>query len=143
RVEEVLLEKVLPTPKMDIKPDTSIKGKVDVKDVTFTYPNSLQPILQGISFSVAPNETIAIIGATGSGKTTFFQLLPRLYEPDDGKILLDGQSLSSYPVEQLRKQIGYVSQVPLLFSGTIKDNITFGQKHATEKAMIQPAKDAQ
>src|SRR5699024_7998150 len=88
-------------------------------------------------------ETIAIIGATGAGKTTFFQLLPRLYEPNDGKILLDGQPLSSYSVEQLREQIGYVSQVPLLFSGTIKDNITFGQKHAPQKAMIQAAKDAQ
>src|SRR5699024_10360351 len=107
------------------------------QDVTFTYPNSHQPMLRGISFSAAPNETIAIIGATGAGKTTFFQLLPRLYEPDDGKILLDGQPLSSYSVEQLREQIGYVSQVPLLFSGTIKDNITFGHKHATEKAMIK------
>lgn len=143
RVEDVLLEKVIPEPKIEEKPNVLIKGRVDVQDVTFTYPNSHQPMLRGISFSVAPNETIAIIGATGSGKTTFFQLLPRLYEPDDGKILLDGQPLSSYSVEQLREQIGYVSQVPLLFSGTIKDNITFGQKHATEKAMIQAAKDAQ
>src|SRR5699024_6744904 len=143
RVEDVLLEKTTPTPKTEKKHTASIEGRIEFKDVTFSYPDSHQPMLQRLTLSVAPNETIAIIGATGSGKTTFFQLLPRLYEPDDGIILLDGQPLSSYPVEQLREQIGYVSQVPLLFSGTIRDNITFGQKHTTEEAIIRAAKDAQ
>lgn len=143
RVENILLEKVNSEPTKKSKPNASIIGKIDVKDVTFTYPDSNKPMLQSINFSVAPKETIAIIGATGSGKTTFFQLLPRLYEPDDGVISLDDQLLSSYPIEQLRAEIGYVSQVPLLFSGTIKDNITFGQKHTSEEAIIQAAKDAQ
>ncbi|WP_100011539.1 ABC transporter ATP-binding protein [Lentibacillus sediminis] len=128
----------------DAKPEqTATYGKVEYQQVTFTYPTADKPTLSNISFTANPGEKLAIIGATGSGKTSLFQLLPRLYDTDSGEIRIDDQSIASYTLENLRNGIGYVPQSPLLFTGTITDNIAWGKKHATSDEIIQAAKDAQ
>lgn len=118
-------------------------GNVTFEKVTFTYPGASEKVLDTISFSVPAGKKLAIIGATGSGKTTTFQLLPRLYQPDQGIITIDNKPLSSYPVETLRKSIGYVPQSPLLFSGSIRDNIAWGKNGASLDEVKQAAADAQ
>lgn len=143
RVEDILLEQINQESTKTNTPINPLKGNIEFKNVSFSYPESNKTTLQNMNLSVKSHEKIAILGSTGSGKTTLFQLLPRLYEPNEGVILLDDKPLPSYPIEQLRHEIGYVSQVPLLFTGTIKDNITFGQIHTTDEAVIQAAKDAQ
>lgn len=143
RIEHILQEKVAHEHITNEKTHQSITGNIAFHDVTFHYPNSPTATLENISFSVKQKETLAIIGATGSGKTTLFQLLPRLYQPTRGKITIDNNNIQTYPIEQIRASIGYVSQTPLLFSGTIRDNITFGYQDATDEQVIQAAKDAQ
>ncbi|MFC3040555.1 ABC transporter ATP-binding protein [Virgibacillus xinjiangensis] len=119
------------------------QGKVEIRDVSFQYPGAEEPVLKNISFTAEPGEKIAIIGATGSGKTSMFQLLPRLYDTTGGDVLIDDKSVTSYKLEQLREGIGYVPQTPLLFTGTITDNIAWGKKHAVMEEVIQAAADAQ
>lgn len=119
------------------------QGKIEFKDVSFTYPNIDTKVLDHISFNVKPKETLAIMGATGSGKTTLFQLMPRLYDIENGSITIDDQPISHYNLKELRENIGYVPQNPLLFSGTIVENIAWGKNSATDDEIKQAAKDAQ
>lgn len=119
------------------------QGKIEFKDVSFTYPNIEIPTLDHVSLNIKPQETLAIMGSTGSGKTTLFQLLPRLYEINEGLILIDDQPLSYYDLEELRENIGYVPQDPLLFSGSIIENIAWGKNSATDNEIKKSAKDAQ
>lgn len=121
----------------------SIEGKICFERVSFTYPNTTREILQNINLTIQKGEKLAVIGATGSGKTTLFQLIPRLYEPTKGNILIDDRPITQVSIKELRDQIGYVPQSPLLFSGTIRDNITFGKQEATDEDVVQAAKDAQ
>ncbi|WP_373896238.1 ABC transporter ATP-binding protein [Virgibacillus natechei] len=118
-------------------------GKVEYQHVSFSYPEAHKETLTDISFTLHPGEKLAIIGSTGSGKTSLFQLLPRLYDADSGEIYIDGKRISSYLLDQLRGSIGYVPQSPLLFTGTIKDNIAWGKKDASREDIIRSAKDAQ
>lgn len=118
-------------------------GEVEYRNVYFQYPASDEMILKNISFKLNPGETMAIIGATGSGKTSLFQLMPRLYEPNKGEVIIDGHPASAYAFAELRNNIGYVPQSPLLFTGTIRDNIAWGKDTATDEEIIQAAKDAQ
>lgn len=118
-------------------------GKIEFKNVSFSYPNGAKPVLENISFTINDGEQVAIIGATGSGKTTLFQLIPQLYLPDDGMIFIDNEPITQFKAENLRENIGYIPQSPLLFTGTIKDNIKFGKEDATDVEVIQAAKDAQ
>lgn len=144
RIETVLLEEDRSMISADhLEKQTEIKGKLQFNNVTFTYPNEKVPVLESISFTVQSKEKLAIIGATGSGKTTLFQLIPRLYDPDQGEILLDDKNLKEYEVEELRNLIGYVAQSPLLFTGSIAENIKFGKEDSTKEEIIQAAKDAQ
>ncbi len=142
RLEKILIEPVS-SEEVNTNNEKITDGTIECKHVTFTYPNQKTPVLENVSFSVLPRESIALIGATGSGKTSLLQLLPRLYEPDTGEIYMDGKPINSYPIEVLRKNIGYVPQSPLLFSGTIADNITFGKEEATAAEIEQAAIDAQ
>jgi ATP-binding cassette subfamily B protein len=126
-------------------PET-FKGKIEFKNVTFSYGNgnnSKTPILNNISFNIEPYQRIALVGPTGCGKTTLVKLLLRLYEPDKGKILLDGIDIQKYPLQVLRRHIGYIEQDIYLFSRTINENIAFGKQRATQKEIIDVAKLAQ
>lgn len=144
RISEVLLEKVdlLDMDDADVQQQIT-NGKVEFKEVTFHYPTSRESVINNISFTVQPGEKLAIIGATGSGKSSLFQLIPRLYDVTGGEILIDDKPISSYKLETLRKAIGYVPQSPLLFSGPIIENISWGKDNATQEEILKAAKDAQ
>ncbi|MBP3952434.1 ABC transporter ATP-binding protein [Bacillus suaedae] len=118
-------------------------GNIVFKDVQFFYPNTNELVLNKLSFSVAAGETVAMIGETGSGKTSLFQLIPRFYYPSSGMILIDNEPIERYEADLLRAEIGYVPQEVLLFSGTIKENISWGKKDASMEEIIKAAQDAQ
>ncbi|MFX1390937.1 MAG: ABC transporter ATP-binding protein [Promethearchaeota archaeon] len=122
------------------------KGRIEFKNVSFSYRNgddSKTPILDNLSFTIEPYQRVALVGPTGCGKTTLVKLLLRLYEPDKGKILIDGKNIQEYPLQVLRKHIGYIEQDIYLFSRTINENIAFGRQGATQKEIIDVAKLAQ
>lgn len=119
-----------------------IKGKVEFKNVSFTYPDTGIKALKDISFVIHPGESLAIIGTTGSGKSTVSNLVSRLYDVRDGEILIDDIPISHYNLNSLRSQIGYVPQDVFLFSDTILNNIGFGIKNPEEAKVIAAAKDA-
>ncbi len=119
------------------------EGKIVFNQVSFQYPGSESPSLTDISFTIMPGETIAILGATGSGKTTLFQLIPRLYDIESGSIMIDGTDIRKMKMETLRRNIGYVPQEALLFSGSIKDNISWGKEDATVDEIMEALKNAQ
>jgi len=118
--------------------------KCDVKfaEVSFSY-NGNRKVLSDIDFCVKAGQRVAILGATGSGKTSLVQLLPRLFEPTEGEIFLDGVPLNHYSIGSIRKMIGYVPQEAFLFTGTIKENIAWGNRNASMDTIVQAAKDAQ
>ncbi|WP_044747745.1 ABC transporter ATP-binding protein [Bacillus alveayuensis] len=118
-------------------------GKVVFDHVSFQYPNTLAPVLKEISFTAYPKETIAILGATGSGKSSLLQLIPRLYDVTDGQVRVDDIDVRYIKQERLREQIGFVPQETFLFSGTVKDNLAFGKKDVTMDEIVEAAKDAQ
>lgn len=119
-----------------------ITGKIEFKNVTFRYFQSSEPVLSEVSFTVAPGQTVALLGATGSGKTTIINLIPRFYDPVEGAILIDGYDIKTVKLNSLRQQIGIVLQESTLFSGTIGDNIAFGKSDATLAEVIEAAKAA-
>ena len=104
------------------------KGVVEFKDVTFAYPGAEEPVLKDISFTAKPGETTAIIGSTGSGKSTLINLIPRFYDTTKGSVTVDGQNIKDVKLTDLRDKIGYVPQKGILFSGTIKSNIAFANE---------------
>ncbi|MFF2289236.1 ABC transporter ATP-binding protein [Peribacillus butanolivorans] len=118
-------------------------GSIEFQDVSFRYPGSGTPVLKNLSFTVEAGESLAIIGATGSGKTSLFQLIPRLYEVESGSIFIDSQDVKNIPLDSLRKRIGYVPQEALLFSGSIKNNIAWGKENATIEELMTAAEHAQ
>jgi ATP-binding cassette, subfamily B, multidrug efflux pump len=119
------------------------KGYLEFSHVTFRYPNAPLPVIRDFSFKVYPGETTAIIGSTGSGKSTLINLILRFYDIDSGEILIDGVSIRDIPLHQLRKRIGFVPQKAVLFSGTIADNLRFGNKNATDDDLINACRTAQ
>lgn len=119
------------------------EGKIEFNDVHFQYEDSLLPILKSITFTAIPGETIAIMGATGSGKSSLFQLIPRLYDVNGGSIRIDHTDIRSMKLNQLRKQIGYVPQEAMLFTGTVMENILWGKENASMDEIIQAAQQAQ
>ena len=144
RISNVLTVKVNKNDRFEADQHMAVQhGDVEYDHVSFKYPNTNETILKDISFRVGAGEKLAIIGATGSGKTSMFQLVPRLYEVSKGSIMIDGKAITDYTMEQLRASIGYVPQSPLLFTGTIADNIAWGKQHATKDEIIQAAKDTQ
>lgn len=128
------------------KPDAirlpEVKGDVKFENVTFRYFGGGEPVLNHVSFEAKPGETIALLGATGSGKTTIINLLPRFYDPSEGRITIDGYDLRDVTLDSLRSQIGIVLQETTLFSGTIRDNIAFGKPDATLEEIQNAAKAA-
>lgn len=119
------------------------EGILEFKQVTFTYPGAEEPALQDISFTALPGQVTAIIGSTGSGKSSLVNLIPRFYDADSGSILLDGTDVRHMSQEYLRSKIALVPQKAVLFSGRITDNIRFGKEDATEEEIRQAANVAQ
>ena len=115
---------------------------IEFKNVTFTYPDTNITALNNISFKINKGDTIAIIGKTGSGKSTILNLISRLHDATEGKILIGNQDIKTHNLQQLRENIGVVPQDPFLFSDTIENNIQFGKSDATKDEIIQAAKDA-
>ena len=120
-----------------------ILGKLEFEAVTFRYPGTSEPVLRDLSFVVQPGETVAVMGATGSGKSSMFQLIPRLFQPERGRILIDGIDIRDLPLEEWRRSIGMVPQEVVLFTGTIADNIRWGQNDASLDEVMEAAKHAQ
>jgi ATP-binding cassette, subfamily B, multidrug efflux pump len=118
-------------------------GYVEFQDVTFSYPGAEEPALSNISFSAHPGEVTAIIGGTGSGKTTLVSLIPRFYDVDSGCVLVDGIDVRKISQEHLRAKIGFVPQKTVLFSGTIIENLRYGKEDASEDEMVHAAEVAQ
>ena len=118
-------------------------GKIEFKDVTFTYPDADLPVLSSINFTAEPGQTTAFIGSTGSGKSTLINLIPRFYDVSAGQILLDGVDIRNVKLEDLYDQIGYVPQKGVLFSGTIASNIKYGNAKASQELVEKSAKIAQ
>lgn len=117
----------------------AIEGKVEFKDVTFSYDEGIE-ILKKINFSVKKGQTVAIVGPTGAGKTTIVNLLSRFYNVDSGEILIDGINIENVTIKSLRRQMGVMMQDSFIFSGTIMDNIRYGNNEVSDEAVIEAAK---
>ena len=134
---------------LDVKdaPDAStllpISCRVDFDDVSFRYPGSERDILSGVSFTARPGQTVAILGTTGSGKSTLINLIPRFYDVTRGAVRLDGNDVRDVTLSSLRSQIGIVLQETRLFSGSVRDNVAFGRPQATDEEVVAAAEAAQ
>lgn len=138
RVMDIIKEIREPLDQGDFQPSGNLTGKFDFENVKFEYESG-DHTLEKISFTVNPGEVIALLGSTGSGKTTLVQLIPRFYEYTGGRIMLDGIELNRYPRKYLRQQIGIVEQEPFLFSRSIRDNITYGVGREVSDAEVEAA----
>ena len=118
-------------------------GKVEFRDVSATYEGASEPSLEHISFTAEPGQTIGIIGSTGSGKTTLVQLIPGLYRPTSGQVLIDGVDITDLDAKALRNQIGMVPQKAVLFYGTVRQNLLWGREEATDEELWQALRTAQ
>ena len=145
RIDEVLDA----VPSVQDKPESASlpapQGRVEFQDVSFKYAaaGSGDDVLSHISFTVEPGRFVAIVGGTGTGKSSLVNLIPRFYDVTGGSVLVDGVDVRNYPLEELRSRIGMVLQTNILFTGTIRENLLWGRPGATEEEMIQAAKDAQ
>jgi ATP-binding cassette subfamily B multidrug efflux pump len=147
RINEVLNTE----PSVEDKPEAekqvlpAPKGEVEFRDVSFKYvaTGTGDDVLSHISFDVKPGQFVALVGGTGTGKSSLVNLIPRFYDVTGGAVLLDGVDVRDYPLEELRSRIGMVLQTNVLFTGTIRDNLKWGKEDATEEEIIQAAKDAQ
>jgi ATP-binding cassette subfamily B protein len=144
RILEILETKpVIIDPKKPKKPKKDIRGVVEFKNVTFAYPDADVPVLENISFEAKPSETTAIIGGTGSGKSTIVNLIPRFFDVTSGAILVDGVDIREMKQNELREKIGYIPQKGVLFSGTVESNIKYGAPDISEDEVKKAAEIAQ
>ena len=119
------------------------RGEVEFRDVTFAYPGAEAPVLDGVSFTMEPGSTTAIVGATGAGKSTLVHLVPRLYDATDGQVLIDEVPVTQLARAELTRAVALVPQKPFLFSGTVAENMRFGAPHATEEQIWAALETAQ
>lgn len=145
RIKEVLDEKLDITDTEEADPKAIIeRGEIEFKNVTYRYyKNSAEPVLSNIDLKIEAGSTVGIIGSTGCGKTTLVSLIPRLYDTDEGDVLVDGRSVKSYTLYNLREGVGMVLQKNVLFSGTIEENLRWGKEDATDEEMFAAAESAQ
>jgi ATP-binding cassette subfamily B protein len=120
-----------------------LQGRLELRDVRFRYAGAEREILRGVSFTAEPGQLVAILGTTGSGKSTIINLIPRFYDVTSGAVLIDGQDVKGVTLSSLRSQIGVVLQDALLFSGTVRDNIAYGRPDATLEQVRAAAEAAQ
>ena len=144
RINEVLDTEPSIKDKKELKEfDNTKKGLVEFKNVSFRYPDADEEILTDISFTAKSGETTAIIGSTGSGKSTIVNLIPRFYDVTRGELLIDGVNIKDVSLKELRKKIGFVPQKGVLFSGTIESNLKYGNQSLSKEDMVKSAKIAQ
>ena len=145
RIMEVLDTKVTLTDEDCALPDKTVdSGRVEFRDVTFRYyKENKEPVLSHISFTIETGQVLGIIGSTGSGKTTLVQMIPRLYDVDQGEVLVDGVNVKDYSLKHLREGVGMVLQKNVLFSGSIMENLMWGDEQASEEEIVRAAKAAQ
>lgn len=122
---------------------TDVKGEIELRNVSFKYPGSDEYAIRNINMKIPAGSNVAIVGRTGAGKTTLVNLIPRLFDPDEGEILIDGVNIRQWKLRDLRKAIGYVPQETFLFSTTVKENIAFGVEDASMKQIEDAADSAQ
>jgi len=138
RVAEVLDKEVsIRDPEKPVHLSKPVKGEIEFHQVDFKYPGAQEQVLEDISFIAKPGTMTAIIGTTGSGKSTLVSLIPRLYDVTGGQILLDGIDIRNLPLSELRAQIGFVPQKSILFSGDIEENIRYGKENALENEIME------
>ena len=144
RIDEILnTEDAIKDPTSPVNFKESKKGTLRFHDVSFKYPNADEYVLKNISFTARPGETTAFIGSTGSGKSTLVNLIPRFYDVTDGDITLDGVDIRQVSQHELRSKIGYVPQKGVLFTGSIEENIKYGNEELDKKEIIKAAEIAQ
>ena len=145
RINEVMdCEPVIKDGKYEGEGTEKVRGHVVFKNVAFRYPDAVDaPVLHDIDLDIKPGENIAILGATGSGKSSLVQMIPRYYDPIEGEILLDGVNVKDYTLKALRTKIAYVLQKSELFSGTISENLRWGNENATDEELREAASIAQ
>jgi len=137
-----VLDQPVESEKIDAAALPPASGRVEFRDVIFTYPKAEQPALSGVSLTVTAGCNVAIVGPNGSGKTTLANLLPRFYDPDSGRILIDGHDIRDVTIESLRGQIAMVTQEVVTFNDTIAANIAYGRQDATPEEIEQAARRA-
>ena len=142
RIYEIADTKSDVTNKPDAKVLPPVQGDLRFEDVTFRYFGSGEPVLSHVSFEASPGQTVALLGATGSGKSSVINLIPRFYDVSEGQVLIDGHDVRDITIESLRGQIGIVLQETTLFSGSIRDNIAFGRPDASDDEVIEAARSA-
>jgi len=143
RISEVLATDPSLTVASDAVSDFPRPGTVEMRDVAFTYPGAEEPVLTGISFTAGPGQTVAVVGSTGSGKTTLVNLLPRLLDASDGRVLVGGTDVRRAEPEALWAQLGLVPQKPFLFAGTVASNLRLGREEATDEELWEALEIAQ
>ncbi len=144
RIYEVLDFEPMVKDKTGAEPLKEVSGRVVFENVSFSYnQDGGEPVLKDVSFAAEPGQTVALLGATGSGKSTLINLIPRFYDVSGGRITIDGIDIRDVTIESLRSHIGIALQEPILFSGTIRDNIRYGRPEASDEEVIAAAKVAQ
>lgn len=141
RLKEILNTE--PAMTFDTEQEEEVSGSIVFEDVSFTYPNDDEPTLRHISFKIEPGQMVGVVGATGAGKSTLAQLIPRLFDPQEGQILLGGKPIKSLSQSTLRQTVSIVLQKAILFSGTVADNLRQGSATADDHAMERAARIAQ
>lgn len=145
RINEVLEEKLDITDVEGVDTSATVeRGEIEFRNVTYRYyKNSAEPVLENIDLKIDAGSTVGIIGSTGCGKTTLVSLIPRLYDTDEGEVLVDGRNVRDYTLYNLREGVGMVLQKNVLFSGTIEENLRWGDENATDEQMVAAAESAQ
>ena len=143
RISEVLATDPALVVDADATPDFPEPGAVEMRDVSFTYPGAEEPVLEGITFTARPGQTVAVVGSTGSGKTTLINLIPRLLDVSDGQVLVGGTDVRRAEPEALWSQLGLVPQKPFLFAGTVASNLRLGREEATDDELWEALELAQ
>lgn len=144
RIAEVLsTEPEIRDPDNPVELPAKVSGRLEFRDVQFRYPGATDPALQDVSFTAEPGTVTGIIGPTGSGKSSLLSLIPRLYDPEGGEVLLDGIPINRLRPIDLRRQVGYVPQKALLFSGSLRENLALANEEASDDELLEAAKTAQ
>jgi ATP-binding cassette subfamily B protein len=144
RINEVLeMEPEIVDPEEAKRLSDRTRGRVEFQKVSFRYPGAEEPAISNISFETGPGEVTAIIGGTGSGKSTLVNMIPRFYDVSEGRVLVDGVDVRELAQDELRSKVGFVPQTAVLFTGSISDNIRYGNQEATEEEILRAAEVAQ